>query len=155
MQLDNPTEEALIIATVAHQNQFDKLGFPYIYHPIMVSYDSDIKDDVELRIAAILHDVCEDHPRFTFDFFLNHGFSERIVKVLRHVTRNPEAESYDEFIERISEDKDSIRVKLADIRHNLSRMSAIENKKDRERMTKKYTKATEFLERKLKEFDVE
>lgn len=48
---------AIALASEAHQHQKDKLGEPYILHPIRVMMRCDTDEE---RIVAILHDVLED-----------------------------------------------------------------------------------------------
>ncbi len=58
MKLYSPMiEKALKIAYDAHHGQTDKIGVPYIYHPIAVAEQMDTEDEI---ITALLHDVIED-----------------------------------------------------------------------------------------------
>ena len=50
-------EDAIILASRSHAGQTDKLGEPYILHPIRVM--SKLSDQTT-RIVAVLHDVIED-----------------------------------------------------------------------------------------------
>lgn len=49
---------AIRIATDAHDGQLDKIGMPYILHPMAVM-DMFEPDQLECRIVAVLHDVLE------------------------------------------------------------------------------------------------
>lgn len=53
----SPLDDAIVLATHAHQGQIDKAGAPYILHPLRVLLAQ--ADDVR-RITAALHDVVED-----------------------------------------------------------------------------------------------
>ena len=50
-------DKVLKIATVAHLGQVDKLGEPYIMHPLRIMLRM---DSVEAKMTAMLHDVVED-----------------------------------------------------------------------------------------------
>ena len=58
----NRLNEAIIFATHAHENQVRKVTkTPYILHPLEVcNLIATIKQDEDLMIAGVLHDVCED-----------------------------------------------------------------------------------------------
>jgi len=130
-------EKAILIATNAHQGQVDKAGKPYILHPLRVMFSR--QDDTE-RICAVLHDVIED-TYITLDCLRNQGFSEEILTTLDALTRRNN-ESYDEFIDRILNNKIACYVKLADLSDNMD-LSRIENpsQNDYQRI-EKYRKAT-------------
>jgi len=65
-------ERAIVIAAEAHAGMTDKAGAPYILHPLRMMLDL---TSVEERIVAILHDVCEDCPGWTFERLRDEGFS--------------------------------------------------------------------------------
>jgi hypothetical protein len=48
------------------------------------------------RIVAVLHDVCEDCPGWTFDRLRGEGFSDHIITALDAVTKR-EGEDYEDF----------------------------------------------------------
>ena len=50
-------EQALELATRAHAGQTDKVGRPYIEHPVRVAGRL---DDPDAQVVALLHDVLED-----------------------------------------------------------------------------------------------
>ncbi len=51
---------ARAVAEVAHRTQTDKVGEPYLGHPLRVA--ERVKDDDETYVVALLHDVLEDGP---------------------------------------------------------------------------------------------
>jgi (p)ppGpp synthase/HD superfamily hydrolase len=57
-------ERAIVIAAEAHADMIDKAGAPYILHPLRMMMDL---TSAEERIVAVLHDVCEDCPGWTFE----------------------------------------------------------------------------------------
>lgn len=132
--------KAIEIAAIAHTGQFDKAGEPYILHPLRVMLSC--KDEGE-RICAVLHDVVEDSG-IGFDDLRREGFSETVIEVLDCLTKR-DGESYDDFIDRVLENKTACHVKLADIKDNmdLSRI-AQPTEKDRQRI-KKYEQAVDRI----------
>lgn len=117
--------DAITLAAKAHQGQRDKQGEPYILHPIEVM--GMVPEDCQ--IAAVLHDVMEDT---TVEFFEleEQGVGEDNLEAINLLTRItvPEKESYADYIERIATAPGNAGriariVKLADLRHNLGRMT--------------------------------
>jgi|GEM_PF-2764405 (p)ppGpp synthase/HD superfamily hydrolase len=61
----NRVDAAIIYATMAHSEQMDKGGQPYIFHPLRVMqflypYRFSVCESDNLLISAVLHDVIED-----------------------------------------------------------------------------------------------
>ena len=133
-------EQAISIASLAHEGQLDKGGEPYILHPLRVMMK--LKDKKQ-RIVAVLHDVIEDTNVTDIDLVVK-GLSLELINAVLTLTRN-KSESYDDYIDRISKDEFAIEVKLADLEDNMD-MSRIKNPtpKDYERVVK-YGKAREKL----------
>ena len=133
---DNQTqlllEEALLLAVRAHRGQKDKGGTPYALHPLRLMLS--LAEPVEM-IAAVLHDAVEDGD-LTLEELRSTGFPDEVVCALDALTRRPE-ESYAEYLARVRENAVAVRVKVADLRHNLdeSRVSNPTNR-DRERWEK-------------------
>lgn len=119
----NALERAIAIAVTAHAGQTDKAGQPYILHPLRVMLAMRNADE---RIVAVLHDVVEDCPTWTFARLLEERFSEQVIDALRSVTKLAENEDYDAFIDRALANPIGWRVKLADLRDNadLTRLTA-------------------------------
>jgi (p)ppGpp synthase/HD superfamily hydrolase len=108
-------ERAIEIAIQAHKNQKDKVGQPYILHPLRVMLKG--KNDPE-KICGILHDVVEDSA-WTFEDLKKEGFSAEVIEVLRLVTKTSEDEDYVQFIQRISQNATAVNVKLNDLEDNM------------------------------------
>jgi len=125
-------EQAISIASLAHEGQLDKGGEPYILHPLRVMMK--LKDEKQ-RIIAVLHDIIED-TKLTDQDLLNQGLDYELVNHILTLTRRKN-ESYDDYIDRISQDELAINVKLADLEDNMN-MSRIKNPtgKDYDRMVK-------------------
>ena len=92
--------KAIEIANRAHTGLPDKAGAPYILHPlrVMLARDNELE-----RICAVLHDVVED-TGITLDDLRNEGFSEEVISILDCLTKRKN-ESYDDFIDRVLENK--------------------------------------------------
>ena len=134
-------ERAIVIAAEAHAGITDKGGAPYILHPLRMMMDL---TSAEERIVAVLHDVCEDCPGWTFERLRGEGFSEEILAALDSVTKR-EGETYEEFALRAAINPIGRRVKLADLRDNsdLSRITT-PSVKDHQRIAK-YVRAMELI----------
>ena len=138
-------EQAISIASLAHEGQLDKGGEPYILHPLRVMMK--LKDN-NLRIIAILHDVIEDCGLTLDNLVSKYGVPFELARIVDILSRK-EGESYDEYIERISKNYKALKVKLADLEDNMD-LSRIKNltQKDYDRVAK-YAKAREKLTNKL------
>lgn len=126
--------KAISIAATEFENKTDKAGQPYILHCLRVMNNLNSTDE-ELNIIAVLHDIREDCGYTTKQLY-DLGFSERVVKALAKITHF-ESQSYDDYIEEISSNSDSIKVKLADLQDNMNllRLSKI-GEKDMARQAK-------------------
>jgi (p)ppGpp synthase/HD superfamily hydrolase len=130
-------ERALEIALAAHKGQNDKSGANYILHPIRVMEKGETETE---KICGLLHDVIEDSD-WTFEDFKKEGFSEDVISVLKCLTKKPENEDYDKFIDRVIQNPVAIKVKVNDLLDNMdiTRLKEI-NESDMKRLNK-YLKA--------------
>lgn len=138
----NPSlEDAIRLAVEAHHGQVDKVGQPYILHPLRVMFR--LETEVE-RIVGVLHDLIED-TKYTPDDLRKMGYSEDILQALDAVTRR-ENESYEDFVLRSKANPIARRVKLADLEDNMDirRMIGV-TPKDMERLAR-YRKAWSVLQ---------
>lgn len=141
MHLKSNLSLAIRIATEAHDDQRDKGGAPYILHPLRVMMD--VEGDRE-RIAAVLHDVAEDCPRWTLERLRDQNFSGAVCEALDALTRRP-GENYWAFIDRCGADPIARVVKLADLRDNMNIWRIKRpTEQDWERV-RKYAKAASIL----------
>lgn len=132
--------KAIIIATKAHDGQADKAGEPYILHPLRVMLS--LKSQNE-RVCGVLHDVIED-TNITFEYLTREGFSYEIIEALNALTKK-ENENYDDFINRVLENKLACHVKLADLEDNMD-LSRIENPNEKDfKRVEKYKRAKEKI----------
>jgi (p)ppGpp synthase/HD superfamily hydrolase len=136
-------ERAIAIAAEAHAGQVDKAGLPCTLHPLRIMLRMSSIDE---RIVAVLHDVCEDCPGWTFDRLRREGFSDRIVDALDSVTKR-DGEEYEDFVRRAVANPIGGRVKLADLLDNidLSRIAA-PSERDFQRI-EKYRRAIDLIDR--------
>lgn len=105
----------LVLATQAHDGQFDKGGQPYILHCLAVMHKLKTNDE-ELQCIALGHDLVEDTNVTYLDLY-QQGFSDRVVNGIRSLTKQ-RGETYDEYKERVKANPDAVLVKLSDLRHN-------------------------------------
>lgn len=119
--------KAIALASEKHMGQFDKAGMPYILHVLKVMHYLKT-DDLELMSIAVMHDLVEDTD-VTFADLYEMGFSERVVTAVKLLTKM-RGQTGKEYLEGIKSNKDAIRVKLADLRHNsdIRRLKGITDK---------------------------
>lgn len=109
---------ALSLMIEAHQGQVDKIGQPYMFHPLRVmgivaSSGSDVND----RIAALLHDVVEDTAVALPQ--IRERFGAEVAESVDALTRRKQqGETYMQFIDRVLTNPRAVRVKIADIQDN-------------------------------------
>jgi (p)ppGpp synthase/HD superfamily hydrolase len=133
-------EQAILIATQAHQGQTDKAGAPYILHPLRLMLRMQTEAQ---RITAVLHDVVEDSD-WTIGQLAEAGFAAEVLQALDCLTRRPD-ESYGDFIDRIKTNHLARQVKLADLEDNMNLMRIRQlTAKDLERL-EKYHRAWQAL----------
>jgi len=105
----------LVIATNAHDGQFDKGGAPYILHPLKVMHYLKT-DDEELQCIALGHDVIED-TKVTYRDLADAGISVRVMDGIKALTKQP-GQTLDEYKEGVFANRDAMLVKSCDLRHN-------------------------------------
>ena len=128
-------DSAIVLAATSFEGKYDKGNEPYILHCIQVMENVRKWDDVELQIAAVLHDIIED-TKITAEKLLDMGYSPRVVRIVQAVTF-PKDCDYDDKILEVCNDQDAIKVKMADLEHNslILRMKGI-RRKDLDRIEK-------------------
>ncbi len=136
------TKKAMKIAYEAHKNQYDISGVPYIFHPMIVA--SSMQDEITTCVA-LLHDVAED-TEISLEQ-LAEEFPESIMEPLRLLTHK-EGTDYFEYIKKIKINKNALKVKLSDIKHNMdeSRIVGVDVPKEKLDWWRfKYKRALEIL----------
>jgi (p)ppGpp synthase/HD superfamily hydrolase len=107
-------ERAIAIATQAHAGQVDKAGKPYVEHPLFVMKQV---NSLEEKIVAVLHDAIEDSD-LTLENLRSAGFPEGLLEAIAAITKT-EGEAYEAYLERVMGNAIALRVKIADVSHNL------------------------------------
>lgn len=110
-------EDAIALAMEAHRGQKDRVGEPYILHPLRVMFRLGWDAPEAARIAAVLHDVVEDTAIQLRDL-RRLGYSEEVLAAVELLSRRPD-ESYEQFIERVLPNSIARRVKRADLEDNM------------------------------------
>lgn len=139
----NQLTKAYLYALIFHDGQVDKAGIDYILHPMRVS--SKMETETE-KIVALLHDTVEDTPATVEQ--IQSLFGEEVAAAVAAMTKGKE-EDYKDYIARLSKNPIAVKVKLADLEHNMSieRLPSF-TEKDKE-MVAKYRWAHDFLSQKL------
>jgi (p)ppGpp synthase/HD superfamily hydrolase len=103
-------------------------------------------DDEELMCIALGHDIIED-TKVTYHQLNEAGFSERVIQGIYSLTKQ-RGQTYDEYKRQVFANKDAMRVKLCDLRHNsdIRRLKGI-TEKDIERIAKYHQFYLEIKER--------
>ena len=139
-------DNCIIFATYKHAEQLDKLGSPYIYHPLRVMLDESLTTETQ-KCVAICHDLLEDTTT-TIEELHKIGMSDdmiTIVVALTHLENEPNTTYWQRILDEPS--GDARLVKIADIKDNLSesRMSQLPEEVQT-RLKEKYAKALQYLE---------
>ncbi len=108
--------KAIKLATKAHKGQNRKFGEgeAYITHPEAVA---DAIEGKNAKAVAWLHDVVEDTDITLEDLYRQ--FEGHIVDAVACLTKR-EDEPYMDFVDRAMDNRLARRVKIADIKHNMS-----------------------------------
>ena len=141
MYYSEMVKKAVNIMFEAHKEDFDKGGYPYVFHPFYLATKLDGENET---CVALLHDVIEDHgDKYSFEYLENEGFNKEIIYALKLLTHKKDV-PYMDYIVEISKNNIAKKVKIEDLKHNMdSRRTSGEK-------TKKYdiyVKALEFLEK--------
>lgn len=106
----------LVLVTNKFAGIYDKAGQPYVLHCLKVMYYTKT-DDEELQCIALGHDLIEDTD-VTAEDLLAMGFTDRIVLGIVAMSKVKVNFSQEVYMMQLRGNKDAIRVKLADLRHN-------------------------------------
>ena len=106
--------KAITIACESHQGQFSINGEPYILHPLRLLVKAKSNEE---KIIAILHDVIEK-TNISLADLKNKGFDQNIISSIDSLSRRG-SESYFEYIERLMNNKISVKIKLLDLADNI------------------------------------
>lgn len=129
-------EKAIGVALDAHAGQLDKAGQAYVLHPLRVMLS--LSDETD-RICAVLHDVIEDSDMSLSDLGAL-GFSREVIDTVSLLTRR-DHESYDDYISRVLLSDRAARIKLMDLKDNMSRTPFDKGNPSYEERSARYTRA--------------
>lgn len=137
-------ERAIEIAALAHRDQADKAGNPYISHPIRVALAFIRSGDEDRAIISVLHDVIED-SNVTLADLRKEGFSNAVVEAVEAVSRIKD-ETYEAFIDRAATNPLAKPVKVADLLDNMdtSRLAVLSHNQAK-KLVAKYAAALQRL----------
>ena len=136
------TKRAMTIAYNAHHGQVDKVGTPYIFHPIHLAEQMD--DEISCCVA-LLHDTVEDTDVTFAD--LEKEFPREVLDALRLLTHTDGVDYFD-YVRAIKQNPVAVKVKLADLAHNSDqtrRTGTDISPEQSAKWTEKYSKAREIL----------
>jgi (p)ppGpp synthase/HD superfamily hydrolase len=150
--------EALKVACRAHASQLDKSGEPYILHPLRVAFDYGLYALNE-QVVALLHDVIEDTPVTYAEIYAQFGpvIADAVASVSRGYvnsdrgdmvykpTEGYDKELYIDFVLRARNNVIGRRVKIADLKDNLSPVRMNHLPPDQRGITKRYERAMKLL----------
>ena len=131
-------EKSFNLACQAHKGQVRKSGEAYIHHPLSAaSMLADFQLDHESIMAAILHDVIEDTEIEKENLKKNFGVKvaelvdgvSKLDKLSFSTSEEADAANLRKMILAMSQDIRVILINLADRRHNLKTIDALDNKK--------------------------
>lgn len=113
----NDINVALGLVVKHYTGLFDKNGNPAILHPLTVGCSMESKEE---KIVGLLHDIVED-GYLTLDE-LRVLFDSQIVEAIQILTHDKKV-GYEDYIHSIKGSNNSIaiRVKIADLKHNIKR----------------------------------
>jgi len=113
-------EDTVALIKKIYEGRFDDKGLPYWNHSVAVM-ESLGNDSPVAKQVALLHDVLED-TGWTYDDLIRVGFSNEVVEAVRLLTRSGGVTYFDYIRSIIDSQNDiAIKVKIADLRHNLYR----------------------------------
>lgn len=133
-------DKAIVTAVNAHTGQVDKLGKPYIFHPISVMLEVHTEEE---QILAVLHDVIENTNITLKDL---NWLPKNVLTALDSLTKK-KGQSNLEYIIAVKENTLARKVKYYDVIHNYNRLNELESTDPitTKRLRKKYTVYAEAL----------
>jgi (p)ppGpp synthase/HD superfamily hydrolase len=137
-------DKAISIAGNAFVGVYDKGGNPYILHCLEVM--NHVKPMGEkAMVVAVLHDLLED-TNWTASDLIKSGIDEYTVSLIEMMTHKKDEDYFDDYIKRVSMNKITRSVKMADLCHNsnITRMKGL-REKDFKRL-EKYHRAYAYLQ---------
>ncbi len=135
--------DAYALAAQKHRSQTDKAGKPYLYHCHAVA--AAVRElGYEYEIIAVLHDIVEDTD-CSLDEIRN-IFGDVICAGVDAMTQRNSEDYFSEYLPRLEKNFIAVAVKMADAKHNFSRVSQIDDPEKRDKYAEKYLKVIGRLE---------
>lgn len=148
---ENMLAKAISLTGELFRNVVDKGGKPYMLHCIFVMNGvRHLGQDV--MTAAVLHDVVEDTD-ITYDDLIRMGYNQRVCYILTFLTHDKEKDTYDEYIQKMIDCIEAMKIKKVDLEHNssITRLKKIDPDKTNKQIAK-YHKSYQFLEIEIEKF---
>ncbi len=108
-------EKAITVAMEAHEGILTRSGKPYILHPLRLMMEMESEEEM---MTAVLHDVIED-SHYTLHDLAGMGFPDSVLEALNLLTHDKDKTSYEDYIQGIKSNPLAVRIKLADLTHNM------------------------------------
>jgi (p)ppGpp synthase/HD superfamily hydrolase len=125
------------LARVAHCDQTDLSGNPYVWHLQRVAKAVEAMGGTDDQIAAAwLHDIMEDQG-FGRQGLLANGITWSVVQIVEVMTHLG-GEDYRQYVQRVASVPEARLVKLADSMDNLSRSWDLPMSDDRRKYQERY-----------------
>jgi (p)ppGpp synthase/HD superfamily hydrolase len=138
---------AIAFAVKKHCRDIDKAGRPGILHVLRVMHAVDdgslSEENIEAMVSAVLHDTVEDTNTTIEEIEIE--FGARIANVVSMLTRW-DHETYMSYIETLSYNPIARKVKIADLKDNITRQDSFTYTEEAASLRKRYYKALAFLE---------
>lgn len=140
----NDLKTAVFTAFAYHDGQKRQDGTDYIYHPLSVMMQLQ-HEDLTTQVVAVLHDILED-TSFTLTM-MRRLFGIEVATTVFTLSRLDDEESYEDHILGIknSNNDRAIKVKMADLCHNLSTIDKIRDDTKRIKLKTRYENAIKVL----------
>ena len=100
-------------------------------------------DTIEEKIIAVLHDVIEK-TSIDFEYLRSAGFNDIILLAIDALSRRTE-ENYDQYIDRVAENKMAKKIKIIDIDDNIYSLNLDKSQEIKSNKFLKYQKARNRL----------
>ena len=140
---DFDIEDALATTQLAHLGQYRRSGEPYLQHPLEVAeiVHNFYPGDKVLCAAALMHDTLEDAlaqgnvqdnaemARLIAGSFGDETSGTEVLRIVRALTHDKGSQLYSDYVVGLLDDLPALRIKLADMLHNLRSNPSLTQKK--------------------------
>ena len=128
----NLTRKAMSIAYEKHHGTQDKSGVPYIFHPYHLA--EQMGNDEYAICVALLHDVAEDAEDTDMTLKeLAMQFPPQIIDAIKLLTHDEKDDYLEVYIPAIKNNPLALKVKIADLQHNLDKTRLTPPASDKEK----------------------